>query len=92
VRVVPGADGVLQDVGRASVLFLCRGLVAGLAVGLALAAALLVWSLQPGDSDVTTRALLSAPAAWLVLFAWAFVAVRSGGTALARFDPTTTSA
>jgi hypothetical protein len=91
VRVVPGADGVLQDVGRASVLFLCRGLVAGLALGLALAAAFLVWSLQPGDTEVTRRALLSAPAAWFVLLVWAVVAVRSGGTALARFDPTRTS-
>lgn len=92
VRVVPGADGVLQDVGRASVLFLCRGLVAGLAVGLALAAAALVYLLQAKDTDFDTRLLLSAPAAWLVLFVWAFVAVRSGGTALARFDPTRTAA
>jgi hypothetical protein len=87
VRIVPGADGMLQDVGRASILFLCRGLAAGLALGLALTAGFVVWELQAESSDVARRALVSAPAAWLVLALWSLLAVRGGGRALARFDP-----
>ncbi|MEZ5976930.1 MAG: hypothetical protein R3F34_01760 [Planctomycetota bacterium] len=87
VRVVPGADGVLQDVGRASVLFLCRAVLVGLALALSIGAAYVAWSLQAPDTDTFRRAAVAAPAAWFVLLLWAVLAVRSGGKALVRFDP-----
>lgn len=88
VRIVPGADGMLQDVGRTSILFLCRSAVAGAALG---AAALLGWGVfwLTSDSGLgeDQRLLLATPAVLVGLGVWAAVALRLGGRALARFDP-----
>ncbi|QDU84389.1 hypothetical protein Pla163_14960 [Planctomycetes bacterium Pla163] len=88
VRIVPGADGMLQDVGRTSILFLCRGVVAG---GVLALSALLGWGafrLSAGSGlGEDLRLLLATPAVLAGLGVWAAVALRLGGRALARFDP-----
>lgn len=87
VRVVPGADGALQDVGRASVLFLCRGLVASVALALAGGGGALAWWLTPGPDDALARLVAGAAVAVAVTSGWGALALTLGGRVLARFDP-----
>lgn len=87
VRVVPGADGALQDVGRASVLFLCRGLVASAALALAGGAGFAAWWFTPGPSDDTLRLFAGTAVVVAVTSGWGALALTLGGRVLERFDP-----
>jgi Putative ABC exporter len=87
VRFVPGQDGPLQNVGRAAVLMLLRGLCffgAGLIATLMVLAA---WWLWGRPVSLTGQWLSAAGAAWLALGGSLLVTVGLGGWALARFDP-----
>ena len=89
VRVVPGQDGALQNMGRASIFMVLRLVVLAVAVGLAVGLAVAVVALAQGvfDVDPGLATWLGAAAAWVLLVGVAWVVARFGGTALRRFDP-----
>lgn len=87
VRLVPGQDGPLQNVGRALVLLLLRGLCFGLSGLIAAGCLWASWGLfgRPQSPAALWLGGAAAVSVGLALALWA--AIFAGGRALARFDP-----
>ena len=87
VRLVPGQDGPLQNIGRALVLLLLRGLCFGLSAAFAAGCLWVAWGLfgQPTTPVVLWLSGALAVSAGLSVALW--LALTAGGRALRRFDP-----
>lgn len=88
VRYVPGQESALQNVGRAMVLMLLRGIVLLIATGVAVLPGIGVGFLvrYAFDASDATAIALGAGVAWLGLVAVDCVLVWAGGRMLGRFD------
>lgn len=88
VRLVPGHDGALQNMGRASVLFVVRAVALGSVVALcAGGGAFSYWQLLESGFTKNRAGALAFLLAWAVLWPLLWVALWLGGRALASFDP-----
>ena len=88
VRMVPGHDGALQNMGRASVMFLVRAVALGLVLGLcAGGGAFLYWRMLDSGVPKTTSGIAAFSLAWIALWPLLWVALWLGGRALSSFDP-----
>lgn len=89
VRVVPGQDGAVQNMGRATMFLFVRGVVmlvmAGIGGGVGVAAAFVADQFHIPSEPVGIVAV------WSVMLGFCFLTARAGGAALRRFDPASLS-
>ncbi len=88
VRLVPGHDGALQNMGRASVLFVVRAVALGSVIALcAGGGAFAYWQLLELGLEKNQAGALAFLLAWAVLWPLLWMALWLGGRALASYDP-----
>lgn len=89
IRVVPGQDGALQNMGRASIFMVLRMVVLSVAVGLSIGLGFLLGGIALRGLDLTpsTATWIGTAGGWLLLMGFAVLTARFGGSAFRRFDP-----